>query len=125
MSNGTINKVIIIGFAGADPIIKDTDTFKIAKLNIATNEKVKGVKETMWHSCVFFGKLAEIVTDYVKKGDKVYVEGKLTSRKWTDKSGQEKVVFEVLASEIQILTGKEKTNVQSQSNDDFNDDIPF
>lgn len=123
MSNGTVNKIILIGFVGVDPQVKETDAFKIAKLSIATSEKVKGQKDTMWHNCVFYGKLAEIVMQYVKKGDKVYVEGKLVCRKWQDKSGQDKVNYEVMANEIQILVGKDKEPVQ-QAQNSF-EDIPF
>lgn len=108
-----INKVIIVGTLGADPDIKYTGDGKaIANLSAATSEQWKdkesGEKQekTEWHRIVFFGKLAEIAGEYLKKGSQVYVEGKLQTRKWQDKEGVDRYSTEIVGSEMQMLGGK-------------------
>lgn len=108
-----INKVIIVGTAGADPEIRYTASgTAIAKVSIATNEswndKQTGQKQerTEWHRVTFFGTLAEIVGEYLKKGKQVYVEGSLRTDKWTDKEGVERYTTNVIASEMQLLGGR-------------------
>lgn len=129
MSNGTINKMILIGYVGGDPQFKKTDLFSVCNLSLATTEKGKNGKTTDWHKCVFYNKLAEIVNQYVKKGDKIYVDGKIRTRAY-EKNGEMKYITEVLVNEMQILTGKEKSDEPSQSEmetevSDFDSDIPF
>lgn len=126
MSNGTINKVILIGFVGQSPTVKKTDKTTIANLSLATTEKVSGDKVTEWHRIVFFGKLAEIVDSFVQKGNRIFVEGRQQTRKWKDKSGNEKYTTEVIAHEMQILSSKDKPDeVVETSNTFTDDDIPF
>jgi single-strand DNA-binding protein len=100
----SLNKVQLIGNVGQEPDIRFTQDGKpIANLSIATsdtwNDK-QGQKQekTEWHRVVAFGKLAEIIQQYVKKGSKLFVEGKLQTRKWTDKEGQDKYTTEIIIS---------------------------
>ena len=112
---GSVNKVIIIGNVGRDPEVRSTqDGAKIANLSVATSEswedKSSGERKerTEWHRVVIFNeRLAEVAEKYLKKGSKVYVEGQLQTRKWTDKDGREKytteIVLQKFRGEIQIL----------------------
>jgi single-strand DNA-binding protein len=101
---GSINKVILVGNLGRDPEIRSTqDGMRIANLAVATSEtwrdKMSGERKerTEWHRVVIFNeRLAEVAEKYLKKGSKVYVEGALQSRKWTDNSGQERYTTEVV-----------------------------
>ena len=104
---GSVNKVILIGNLGKDPEIRRTqDGRPIANLSIATSESWKkdGEKheKTEWHRVVFFGKLAEIVGEYLKKGSLVYVEGRLQTRSW-DKDGETRYTTEIVAESMKML----------------------
>lgn len=144
MSRG-INKVILIGNIGKDPEIKYTkDQFAITNFSIATSESWKDktsgdtVEKTEWHNITMFGKLAEIASQYVKKGQRLYIEGKLKTDKFKDKDGIERYKTSIIANEMQILSSKDKKDEncsqdikwsnQNTNNldNDFNDDeIPF
>jgi single-strand DNA-binding protein len=107
-----VNKVILVGTLGADPETRYTaGGGAITKIRIATNEswtdKQTGQKQerTEWHRVVFFGKLAEIAGEYLKKGRQVYVEGALRTDKYTDKEGVERYSTDVIANEMQMLGG--------------------
>jgi single-strand DNA-binding protein len=107
-----VNKVILVGTLGADPETRYTaGGGAITKIRIATNEswtdKQTGQKQerTEWHRVVFFGKLAEIAGEYLKKGRQVYVEGALRTDKYTDKEGIERYSTDVIANEMQMLGG--------------------
>jgi single-strand DNA-binding protein len=109
-----INKVILIGNLGRDPEVRYTaGGSAVANLRIATTEswrdKQTGEKKesTEWHSVVLFGKTAEIAGEYLKKGRTVYIEGRLQTRKYQDKDGQERYSTEVVASDMQMLGGGE------------------
>jgi|TARA_B100001079_G_scaffold133360_2_gene114215 single-strand DNA-binding protein len=98
-----INKVILIGNLGQDPDVRySADGRAIANISVATTDSWKdkntGERQdrTEWHRVVFFGKLAEIVAEYLKKGSQVYIEGRLQTRKWQDKSGQDRYTTEVV-----------------------------
>lgn len=102
-----LNKAQLIGFLGADPDIRFTlEQEAVARVRIATSEswKKNGEKheKTEWHNVVFFGKLAEIVRDHLKKGSLVYVEGKLQTRSW-DKDGETRYTTEIVAYEMKML----------------------
>lgn len=160
MASRGINKVILVGRVGQDPEIRYMPSGgAVANLTIATSESWRDkqtgeVKEqTEWHRVVVFGKLAEIVGEYVKKGSQIYVEGKLQTRKWTDSNGVEKWTTEVVLNGpnaiMQMLGGKseggqqgqpqgqprtqsgparQQSKPQQQSSEppmDFDDDIPF
>lgn len=108
----SVNKVILIGNLGRDPEIRYMPNGEpVANIAIATTSKYKNktgelVEETEWHRVTFFGKLAEIVGQYLKKGRPVYVEGRLKTRKYTDKDGVEKYATDIIANEMQMLGGK-------------------
>jgi single-strand DNA-binding protein len=145
-----VNKVILIGNLGSDPDVRYTASgAAVANVNIATTEswRDKGSGEqqerTEWHRVVFFGKLAEIAGEYLKKGSQVYVEGRLQTRKWQDKEGNDRYTTEIVASDMQMLGGRgagavaaEDTNrtkepaaatreTERADTGDLDDDIPF
>jgi single-strand DNA-binding protein len=109
----SVNKVILVGNLGRDPEIRYLPSGEpVANITIATSSKYKGktgemVEETEWHRVTFFGKLAEIVGQYLKKGRSVYVEGRIKTRKYTDKDGVEKYATDIIANEMQMLGGRE------------------
>jgi len=107
-----INQVILIGNLGQDPEVRYTASgTAIANLRIATSEQWRdkqtgeNKENTEWHTVVLFGKTAEIAGQYLKKGRQVYLEGRLQTRKWQDKSGNERYSTEVVANEMQMLGG--------------------
>jgi single-strand DNA-binding protein len=105
----SINKVILIGNLGRDPEVRYMPSGDaVANITIATTETWKdkaGEKQeqTEWHRVAMFGKTAEIAGEYLKKGSQVYIEGKLQTRKWTDKEGQERYTTEIRADRMQML----------------------
>ena len=110
----SVNKVILIGNLGKDPEVRYMPSGSaICNLRIATTrnwkDKASGERqeETEWHSVALFDRLAEIAGEYLKKGRPVYIEGRLKTRKWTDKEGQERYTTEVIAQEMQLLGGRE------------------
>ena len=145
-----INKVILIGNLGADPDVRYTASgAAVSNINLATTEswrdKESGEQQekTEWHRVVFFGRLAEIVAEYLRKGSQVYVEGRLQTRKWQDKEGNDRYTTEIVANEMQMLGGRpgggdynqsasrpapaatEKSGSAQQEGDFVDDDIPF
>jgi single-strand DNA-binding protein len=110
----SVNKVILIGNLGRDPETRYTaDGAAITNITIATSDRWKDkasgeMKEsTEWHRVAFFGRLAEIAGEYLKKGKPVYVEGKLRTRKWQDKDGQDRYTTEIIADQMQMLGSRE------------------
>ena len=109
----SVNKVILIGNLGRDPEVRYMpDGGAITNVSIATTENWKdknGEKQekTEWHRVAFFGKLAEIAGEYLKKGSQVYVEGRLQTRKWQDKDGQDKYSTEIIADRMQMLGSRQ------------------
>lgn len=110
----SVNKVILIGNLGKDPETRYLPSGDaVANISIATTEKWKDkasgeMKEaTEWHRINFFGKLAEIAGQYLKKGAPVYIEGRIRTRKWQDKDGQDKYSTEIVADRMQMLGSKE------------------
>src|SRR3990167_2007420 len=108
-----VNKVILVGNLGADPEIRYTPSgTAVVTVSVATSSAWKDKQsgetkeQTEWHRVVFFNRLAEIVNEYLKKGAKVYVEGSLRTRKWTDKNNVEKYTTEIIADEMQMLDGR-------------------
>lgn len=105
----SVNKVILVGNLGRDPEVRYTpDNSAITNVSIATTDVWRdksGEKQerTEWHRVAFFGKLAEIAGEYLKKGSQVYVEGRLQTRKWQDKEGQERYTTEIVADRMQML----------------------
>lgn len=127
----SINKAIIIGNLGNDPEIRySSGGDAIANMNIATTDSRKdknGNKQekTEWHRVVIFGKLAEICGEYLKKGSQVYIEGKLQTRKWTDKSDIERYTTEIVADRMQMLGGNKRSEANKFDALHITDDIPF
>jgi len=108
-----INKVILIGNLGADPEVRYMPQGgAVANMTLATSEswtdKATNEKkeQTEWHRVVIYQRLAEIAGEYLRKGSKVYIEGKLKTRKWTDKDGVERYTTEIVANELQMLDGR-------------------
>ncbi len=137
-----INKVILIGNLGRDPEVRySAQGTAIANASLATSDawtdKSSGERQqrTEWHRVVFFARLAEVVGEYLRKGSKVYVEGRLQTRKWTDQQGQERYTTEIVANEMQMLDSRGESGAQSAplqserqpvvAGDDFDDDLPF
>ncbi len=120
----SVNKVILLGNLGRDPEVRYLPSGDpVANITIATSSKYKGkdgnmVEETEWHRVTFFGRLAEIASQYLKKGRPVYVEGRIKTRKYTDKDGIEKYATDIVASEMQLLGGREGMGEPSQGDDD-------
>lgn len=131
----SLNKVTIIGNLGKDPDIRTTQSGdKVANFSVATtekwNDKNTGEKKesTEWHNVVIFGKLADVCENYLKKGSKVYLEGKLKTRSW-EQDGQKKYMTEVVLSgfdsKMIMLDNKSEAKPdQAIQDDDFSDDIP-
>jgi single-strand DNA-binding protein len=110
----SVNKVILIGNLGRDPEVRYAPSGSaICNVTVATSrqwkDKTSGEKqeETEWHRVVFYDRLAEIAGEYLKKGRPVYVEGRLKTRKWTDKDGVEKYTTEIVADQMQLLGSRE------------------
>ena len=157
-----VNKVILVGNLGNDPDIRYAASgMAIANISLATSDSWKDKntgemqEKTEWHRVVFFNRLAEIVGQYLHKGSQIYVEGRLQTKKWTDKSGMDRYTTEVVAGEMKMLgrrqdggvsTNREPTPsdpsfdqspsqssqapatpdaAQPPSDTDFDDDIPF
>ena len=109
----SVNKAIIVGNLGKDPEVRYTASGEaMCNITVATSEnwkdKATGEKKelTEWHRISFFGKLAEIAGQYLKKGSQVYVEGSIRTRKWTDKEGQERYTTEIKMDQMVMLGGK-------------------
>ncbi len=147
-----VNKVILVGNLGNDPEVKYMPNGNaVANVSIATTESWKDKQtgeqkdRTEWHRCVFFRRLAEIAGEYLKKGSQVYIEGKLQTRKWQDKSGTDHYTTEIVVNDMQMLGGRSGGSADFGGGasaerpsaapapaaataavaDDFDDDIPF
>ncbi|TYB07142.1 single-stranded DNA-binding protein [Aggregatibacter actinomycetemcomitans] len=148
-----INKVIIVGNLGNDPDVRtmpNCDT--VTKISVATSESWidKNTNErktqTEWHSIVFYRRQAEVAGEYLRKGSKVYVEGRLKTRKWQDQNGQDRYTTEIQGDVLQMLDSRQSDNQdklstsnnayanakngvkpkqQTENTDNFDDDIPF
>lgn len=152
MASRGVNKVILVGNLGNDPEVRYLPNGgAVANITLATSESWRDKQtgeqkeKTEWHRVVLFGKLAEVAGEYLRKGSQVYIEGKLTTRKWTDQAGVEKYTTEIhvnVGGTMQMLGGKQDPSKPAQnrvpqqsgqqapqSNEeppmDFDDDIPF
>jgi len=134
-----------VGRLGSDPDTRYMPSGSaVTNVSVATSEswkdKESGEKQekTEWHRVVFFNRLAEIASEYLKKGSQIYVEGRLQTRKWEDKEGKERWTTEIVANQMQMLgermssgsssnnqSSSKNTNNNEFANDDFDDDIPF
>ena len=116
-----MNKVILIGNLGKDPEVKQTEKIKFARFTLATNERIKDGKKTTWHNIVAFGKLAEIIEQYLKSGDKICIEGRIDVSKKDDK-----YYTGIIAEKMEMLGGgePEKKAEQTEGKEEEND-LPF
>jgi single-strand DNA-binding protein len=154
-----VNKVILVGNLGADPETRSMPSgMTVTNIRIATSEswkdKSSGAQQerTEWHSIALFGKLGEIAAEYLRKGSQVFIEGKLRTRKWQDKQGNDRFTTEIIADNMQMLGGRggggggggggpdrspgpgpsspprddyDQSPPAAGGKDDFDDDIPF
>ncbi len=145
-----INKVILVGNLGADPETRYMPSGgAVTNLSLATSETWKDKQSgeqkerTEWHKVAMFNRLAEIAAEYLRKGSQVYIEGKLRTRKWQDRDGNDRYTTEVIADEMQMLGGRGGSGMgggpsaggdpgpggsappRQPGPDDFDDDIPF
>ncbi len=140
-----INKVILVGNLGADPETRYMPSgTAVTNLSVATTESWKDKQtgeqkdRTEWHKVVMFDRLAEIAAEYLRKGSQVYIEGKLQTRKWQDRDGNDRWTTEIRANEMQMLGGRgggsagapagggsAQASAPQPGPDDFDDDIPF
>jgi single-strand DNA-binding protein len=135
-----LNKVTLIGNLGQDPEVRYTPSgAAVATISIATTRSWKDKQsqkqtETEWHRVIFWNRQAEVVGEYLKKGSMIYVEGRLQTRKWETKDGQERYTTEIIASEMHMMGGKGKPEAAQQDSapaanneepDYSDDDIPF
>jgi single-strand DNA-binding protein len=127
-----LNKIMLIGNLGKDPDMSYTEAgVAITKFSLAVNRRYKSQsgerkEETTWFNVVAFNQLAETMNTYLHKGSKVYIEGRMNSRKYTDKEGVERTAWEVTASEMQMLDPKGMTSGDSDaSGASTPDEIPF
>ncbi len=154
MAKGSVNKVILIGNLGRDPEVRYTPNgLAVANATLATTEAWKdkqsgdNQERTEWHRLVFYNRLAEITGEYLRKGSKVYVEGRLQTRKWQDQaSGQDRYMTEIIVDSMQMLSSKGSSPAEGMPSsmsmpaersapeaaapagvaaDNFDDDIPF
>jgi single-strand DNA-binding protein len=121
----SVNKVILIGNCGRDPEIRYLPSGQaVANISIATTSRRKDrtsgetVEDTQWHRVTFYDRLAEIAGEYVKKGRPIYVEGRLKYGKYTDQAGVEKNTVDIIATEMQLLGGREGGGAPSGGGDD-------
>jgi len=124
-----INKVILVGNLGRDPEVRYSPSGQaVANVTLATSESWKdkntGEKQerTEWHRVVFFGRLAEIAGEYLKKGAQIYIEGRLQTRKWQDKDGNDRYTTEIVANEMQMLGSRSGAG---QPSENFNQDQSY
>ena len=143
-----VNKAIIVGNLGRDPEVRYSASGNaIANVTVATTDSWKDrqsgerQERTEWHRVVFFNRLAEIVAEYLKKGSQVFIEGRIQTRKWEDKDGNERWTTEIVANEMQMLGSRPGSNAPVQAPapaaaqvgadvpqpppGEFDDDIPF
>jgi len=142
-----INKVILVGNLGADPESRAMPSGSaVTNIRVATSESWKDKntgdqqERTEWHNVAFFGRLAEVAGEYLRKGSQVYIEGKLRTRKWQDRDGNDRWTTEVIANEMQMLGGRPGSGAPAQAqtqapsaavsdappaSTEFDDDIPF
>ena len=127
-----VNKVILVGNLGNDPEVKATNSGStLANFSVATSERWtkdgERHEKTEWHRVTAFGKLAEIVGQYVSKGSKVYIEGKIQTRSWETDSGEKRYATEIIARDLQMLDKAGETSGQQSNASPLptDDDLPF
>ncbi|MCK4532833.1 single-stranded DNA-binding protein [bacterium] len=135
---GSVNKVILMGHLGDNPELRYTPagdavaSFRIATNRVWKDKEGKQQTKTEWHRIIVWRKLAEICSEYLKKGSHVYVEGRLETRSWDDSSGNKKYITEVIVSTMQMLDGardlstaENKTQSLNKQSEKIEEEIPF
>lgn len=138
MQKGSVNRVLLVGHLGSDPESRFTGGGSaVTTFSLATNESRRNTEGnyedfTEWHRCVLFGKLAETAGEYLKKGQLVYLEGRLRTRSWDDKSGIKRYTTEVVGEQYTMLGRRNEgggapasNNSNADSEPDTDDDLPF
>ncbi len=133
MQKGSLNKVLLIGHLGADPESRFTTSGSaVTNFNLATNESWRSAEgdtkeKTEWHRVVLFGKMAETAAEYMKKGQLVFIEGRLQTRSWEDKDKVKRYTTEILCDNFTMLgrKGEGGSTGSSQKDSDQEDDLPF
>lgn len=133
----SINKVILLGYTGKDPEVKDVAGTKVANLSLATTEKgytlQNGIQvpgRTEWHSLIFWKGLAEVVEKYVRKGSQIYIEGKIKTRQYEDRTGSKRYVTEIFVDKLELLGSRlaqQEASLQSKlyQPEQSREDLPF
>ncbi|MFZ9035176.1 MAG: single-stranded DNA-binding protein [Francisellaceae bacterium] len=117
MAKGTVNKVILLGRLGVDPEVRYMPSgTTVANIRMATNDAYKDrqsgqlIENTEWHRVVVFGKSAEVVAQYCRKGSMLYIEGRIRTNKWQDQNGQDRYTTEIVATEVQLMGSRNDNN---------------
>ena len=121
-----VNKAILVGRVGSDPVVRETRGGTVCNVSLATNSGYGDKEKTDWHKVTFFGKLADTVNEYVVKGQELYIEGRISYGKYTDKDGIEKYSTDIIANSMQM--GSKKGNPSSStisSTSEGDDSLPF
>lgn len=133
----SVNKVILLGHTGKDPDVKDVAGTKVANLSLATTEKgytlqngIQVPDRTEWHSLVFWKGLAEVVEKYVRKGSQIYIEGKIKTRQYEDRTGSKRYVTEIFVDKLELLGSRlaqQEASLQSKlyQPEQSREDLPF
>lgn len=118
----SVNKAILLGNVGKDPEVRDANGVKVAQFTLATSERgytrkdgMQVPERTEWHNIVCWRSLAEIVEKYVRKGAKLYIEGKITTRSWDDQQGTKRYITEIVADNIEMLGGSPQRPTEQQA----------
>ena len=133
----SVNKVILLGHTGKDPEVKDVAGTKVANLSLATTEKGYTLQNgtqvpdrTEWHSLIFWKGLAEVVEKYVRKGSQIYIEGKIKTRQYEDRTGSKRYVTEIFVDKLELLGSRlaqQEASLQSKlyQPEQSREDLPF
>ena len=124
MAKGTVNKVFLLGRLGTDPEIRYMPSgMAVTNLSLATNDGYKDrqtgqfVENTEWHRVVLFGKQADIISQYTKKGSLLYIEGKIRTNKWKDQSGQDRYNTDIIATDFQLIGNRGENNNHEEASE--------
>ena len=133
----SVNKVILLGHTGKDPDVKDVAGTKVANLSLATTEKgytlqngIQVPDRTEWHSLIFWKGLAEVVEKYVRKGSQIYIEGKIKTRQYEDRTGSKRYVTEIFVDKLELFGSRlaqQEASLQSKlyQPEQSREDLPF
>jgi len=122
----SVNKVTLVGRVGSEPVTRETSKGDpVCNLSIATNNGYGDNQTTDWHRVTFFGKLASVVSEYVKQGQELFIDGRITYRKYTDNNGVEKTSTDIIANQMQMGAHAGKDKEYEKSSTSSIDEVPF